>query len=178
MKKEKTGAGGLLMSLVEIVVGILLLIDPVGFTSGIINVMGIVLSIMGLAQIVQYFRSDAAEAAKKGSLAKGLFSVGFGLFCVFRSQWFIATFPVITILYGVVTLVTGVIKLQQSVDMIRAKSKYWIIALISAVLSLGFAVLIICNPFASTAVLWTFIGITLIIEAIIDVVTFIFAKKD
>lgn len=177
MKKVNSGVSSLIMSIVEIVVGILLLVNPVGFTSGIIIAIGIVLTIMGLAQIVQYFRSDAEEAAKKGGLTKGILLVVIGLFCAFRSEWFIATFPVIAILYGFVIFVTGVSKLQQAVDMVRVKQKYWFVALIVALLTLALAILIICNPFTSTAVLWTFIGVALIVEAIMDVVTFIFAKR-
>ena len=38
--------------------------------------------------------------------------------------------------------------------MLRAKQKYWFVAIISAVLTLVFSALILANPFASTAVLW------------------------
>lgn len=177
MKKVNLGVSGLFMSIVEIIIGILLLINPVGFTSGIIITLGIVLTIVGLSQTVQYFRSDAYEAAQKGSLTKGILLIGLGLFCAIKYEWLIKTFPVITILYGVLILVVGVSKLQQAMDMVRLKLKYWFLALISALLTLGFAILIICNPFASTTVLWIFIGVTLIVEAVMDVVTFIFAKK-
>ena len=61
--------------------------------------------------------------------------------------------------------------------MVRTKQKYWFVALISAILTLAFAVLIVANPFSSTAFLWSFIGVTLIVEAVMDIVTFIFAKK-
>ena len=177
MKKVNSGNASLMMSFVEILIGILLLINPVGFTSGIIIAFGIVLTIMGIGQIIKYFRTDAEEAASGGKLTKGILFAVLGLFCTFKSGWFIATFPVITVLYGVLILAAGVTKLQQAVDMARVKQPYWFVALISALLTLIFAILIIFNPFASTAVLWSFIGITLIVEAVMDVVTFIFTKK-
>ena len=177
MKKVHSGNESLMMSLVEILIGILLLINPVGFTSGIIIAFGIVLTIMGLGQIIRYFRTDAEEAANGGKLTKGILFAVLGLFCAFKSGWFIATFPVITMLYGVLILVTGASKLQQAIDMVRVRQRYWFVALIGAILTLLFAVLILLNPFASTAVLWSFIGITLIVEAVMDVATFIFAKK-
>ena len=177
MNKVNSGNSSLLMSLIEIVIGILLLINPVGFTSGIIVALGIVLTFMGIGQVIGYFRVDAEEAASSGKLTKGILFVILGLFCAFKSEWFIATFPVITILYGVLILVTGVSKFQKAVDMVRVKQKYWFVALISALLTLVFAALILSNPFASAAVLWTFIGISLIVEAAMDLVTFIFARK-
>lgn len=177
MKRVNSGNSSLLMSIIEIVIGILLLINPVGFTSGIIVTLGIVLAIMGVGQIIGYFHTEAEEAASGGKLTKGILFTVFGLFCAFKSGWFIATFPVITILYGVLILVAGVSKLQKAIDMVRVKQNYWFVALISAALTLLFAVLIIFNPFASTAILWTFIGVTLIVEAVMDIITFIFARK-
>lgn len=177
MKKVNSANSSLLMSLVEILIGILLLINPMGFTSGIIITLGILLAIMGISQVIGYFRADAEEAASSRKLTKGILCTVFGMFCAFKSGWFIATFQVITILYGVIILVAGVSKLQKAIDMVRVKHQYWFVALISAILTLLFAVLIIFNPFASTAILWTFIGVTLIVEAVMDVITFIFAKK-
>ncbi|MGN1417618.1 MAG: DUF308 domain-containing protein [Oscillospiraceae bacterium] len=40
------------------------------------------------------------------------------------------------------------------------------------------AVIIICNPFSSTAALWIFIAVALIVGAIVDIVTVIFAKTE
>ena len=108
MKKIKLDTSNLLMSIIEIVIGILLLINPVGFTSGIIIALGIAMAVMGIGQIIGYFRTEAEEAAKSGKLTKGVLFTVFGLFCAFRSGWFIATFPVITILYGALILAVGV----------------------------------------------------------------------
>lgn len=53
----------------------------------------------------------------------------------------------------------------------------WFIALIGAALSVLFAVLVLANPFSSTIILWNFIAIWLIIEAVMDILTFIFGMK-
>ena len=57
--------------------------------------------------------------------------------------------------------------------MVRAKEKKWFLPIISAILSIACAAVILANPFASTTVLWMFTGITLIAEAILDIVTLI-----
>lgn len=165
------------MCLAEIVIGILLLINPIGFTSGIIIVLGLVMVIMGIGSLISYFKSDPAEAASQNGLAKGLLLTLAGCFCMFRSEWFIVTFPVLTVIYGVFTLGTGIHKIQWAVDMLRMKKRYWFVALVGAILTLVFAVLILTNPFATTAVLWTFIGVTLIVEAVIDVLSIVFGRK-
>ena len=177
MEKSNSNTFSLWASVIEVFIGILLLINPVAFTSSIIIVAGVVLIIVGIDQVIQYFRAEAQEAALSSNLTKGILCILFGLFCTFKSKWFIATFPVITLVYGVVILATGIGKLQKAIDMSRLKLSYWYVALISAILTLVFSVLIICNPFTSTAVLWTFTGVTLIIEAVFDVLAYIFAKK-
>ncbi len=48
--------GSILTCIVEITIGILLLINPVGFTVGIIMTLGVVLTITGISNIVGYFR--------------------------------------------------------------------------------------------------------------------------
>ncbi|MGN0467995.1 MAG: HdeD family acid-resistance protein [Acutalibacteraceae bacterium] len=169
--------GSILLSLCEIIVGILLLINPVGFTTGIIIFLGLVILILGIANIVQYFRAIPEEAALKQSLTRGCIEILAGLFCIFKSGWFIATFPILTILYGIGILITGIAKVQWTVDKIRLKIKKWYWSAISAVLTIAFAAVILCNPFSSTTVLWGFIGVILIVEAVVDIVAVIFTRR-
>ena len=96
---------------------------------------------------------------------------------MFKAEWFIITFPILTVFYGVLTLVGGISKIQWAVDMYRQKQSYWYIEVLGAVLTILFAILILTNPFASTAILWTFIGISLIAEAIIDILAFVLGRK-
>ena len=138
---------------------------------------GILAAVAGAWKLISYFRTKPEEAMQKRDLANGLMLLILGLFCAFRSQWLIVTFPVITVLYGVATLVLGINKTQTAVDLLRAKRRYWFVALIGAVLTLVFALLILANPFASTAFLWTFIAISLIVEAVLDVLAFTFGRK-
>lgn len=177
MANLKPSSGNLMMCIAELLVGILLLINPVGFTSGIIIALGIVLALSGLRHTVRYFRQDPQEAAKEDGLVKGLIFLVVGLFCAFKSEWFIATFPILTVIYGVATLLTSIVKVQWAIDMLRQKQKYWFVALIGAALTLILAVLILCNPFSSTAILWSFIAVSLIVEAVMDILAYIFGKK-
>lgn len=177
MSKINRSTGNLLTCIFEILVGTLLLIDPVGFTSGIIIVFGIVLAVIGVISLFKYFRMDAETAAQENRLVKGLIFAIFGLFCTLKSEWFIITFPLLTVLYGILTLLSGVSKVQWAIDMLRAKQKYWFVEVIGAILTIVCAVLILSNPFTSTAFLWTFIGVTMIVEAVVDVFAFVLGRK-
>ncbi len=177
MNSLKENMNGIVVCLFELVVGILLTINPIGFTTGIITIAGIVLMLIGLINSVKYFKADVDEAATAQYLTKGLIIMAAGVFCAFKSQWFIVTFPVLTMIYGVVVLLTGIGKVQLTVDMLRRKNKKWFLALISTVLSIACAVVILNNPFSSTAVLWMFTGISLIVESILDIVMLIVGKR-
>lgn len=176
--KTSSKVSSIVMSLCEVIVGILLLVNPVGFTVGILTFLGITLVVIGFAGVVQYFRDTPEKAAVEQSLTRGFVEILIGLFLIVKNEWFIATFPLLTIIYGVGTLVLGIAKIQWTVDMIRLKVKKWFWEAISAVLTVLFAVIILCNPFSSTSVLWTFVAVTLIIEAVVDVIVVIFARKD
>ena len=174
----KHNLGSVAMSLAEIVIGILLLVNPVTFTSGIIVAVGIVLMFMGLGTEIKYFRIEPEEAALGQLLAKGLIELLAGAFCVFNSHWFIATFPVLTLVYGVVMLITGITKLQWTVDIIRMKRSKWFWMAISALISILCGITVIMSPFSTTAVLWMFIGITLIVDAVFDMIGAIFGNRE
>lgn len=170
--------GKLILALCELVLGIVLLINPVKFTTMIIFVAGMLLLISGLFSILRYFKAAPVEAALGQDLTQGLLGVIAGLFCIFKSEWFIVTFPLLTVLYGIITLITGISKIQWTVDLIRTRAKKWFLAAISAVITLVCSALILGNPFTSTVVLWTFIAVTLIIEAVFDVIVALFVKED
>lgn len=113
----------------------------------------------------------------KNSLAKGLLFAGSGLFCIFKSEWFFAAFPLLSTFYGVLILLSAISKLQWAVDLLRNRQRYWFVTLIGAILSLVFAIIVLTNPFATTATLWMFVAISLIVEAITDVLSFFFGRK-
>lgn len=167
----------IVLSIIEVIVGILLLVDPVGFTMGIIMILGIVLIVVGIVEIIQYFRCSVQEAMQKKSLSVGILAILLGLWCCFRSDWFISMFPVLTTLYGVILLISGVVKIQWTADFLRLKRKKWWGMGISALFTLICAVLILANPFGTTTVLWNFIGITLIIEAVLDIISIVLNRK-
>ena len=153
----------LIVCIGEILIGALLLINPMGFTSAVLILLGIALIAVGAWKILTYFRSEPEAAL--------------GLFCAFRWEWFIITFPVLTVLYGIITLMNGINKVQWAIDLLRLKQKYWFIAMIGAVCTLLFGILILANPFESTAVLWSFIAVTLIVEAVVDILTLVFGRR-
>lgn len=178
MNKIKEKFGSILMFLGEIIIGILLLINPMGFTKTIIIGAGLVLTVMGVLNIIRYFKTEIYFAMKEQSLSTGLMLLTVGLFCVFWSEWFIATFPVLTVIYGISILLTGLKKIEWTVNAVRLKRKYWYITGINALLTIIFSLIVISNPFSTITLLWQFTGVILIIESIFDIVSLVFDIKE
>ena len=170
MKELKNNPGSVLIMLLELVVGILLLIDPQKFTAAIVTLAGVILAVYGIVLIIRYFRSEAQAAARHYALAKGLVFAGGGLFCISRAAWFTQVFQVLALLYGLAVLLTGVVKIQMAVDMLRLGSRRWYFGALGALITVVFALIILLNPFEAMQVLWNFIGIVLIIEGVLDIV--------
>ncbi len=101
MKALRQNGNAIIMCIIEAVGGILLLVNPVGLTASIIIVAGIALMVDGLFNVIRYFKSNPEEAAVGQLLMRGLVALLAGAFCAFNPEWFIITFPVIAILYGV-----------------------------------------------------------------------------
>lgn len=169
--KEKRNQ--IIIALCELVVGILLLIEPVKFTSGIIMVLGIIITVAGVINVINHFKTEPAEGIIRQELTIGLVEILAGAFCIFNPGWFITTFTVLTMIYGVATLILGVFKISISIDLARLKNPHWLWHLIGAVITTVCAVIILCNPFGSTAVLWGFVAISLIVEAVADIAVII-----
>jgi len=170
MKTLRQNVNAIILCIIEAVTGVLLLIHPVGFTTTVIIVAGIALMLDGLLNVINYFRRSPAEAAVGQLLARGLVYILTGAFCTFNSEWFLVTFPVVTVLYGVAVLVGGMGKIQMAMDMRRMANSKWWWGMISAAISIVCAIIILNNPFSSTVAIWLFTGISLIAEAIVDVI--------
>lgn len=167
----------LLVSLLEIVIGIVLLIQPVNFTNIAIIISGILLVVRGILCAVKYLRAEPKAAIREQNLAKALILVSVGMFCVLGSQKLLNAFPALSILYGAAILAMGFFKVQRTVDMLRAKHEQTIWAAASALLALAVGFVILWNPFSKPAALWIFTGISLLIEAVVDLVSLFLRSK-
>ena len=83
-----------------------------------------------------------------------------------------------SLLYGLLTtafaiflVVDGVLKLQYAIDLYRMKAKGWWFVLAVALVMGVLGVVALFNPFATMVTLMTFLGITLIADGVMDLVS-------
>lgn len=177
MEFFKQNGNTIVAGLAELLVGIPLFANPIGFTSGILTAIGAVLLVCGAICLIHYFNTEPVQAALEQDFSKGLILILLGGFLALRTQRIIAFFSLLTHLYGVAILILGVVKLQQGVDLLRLKERYWFLAAVNAVLAILFAAVLLSSPFASTIVLLRVAAISLIVEAVLDVMVLIMTGK-
>ncbi len=165
----KGRVGGIVLCVLEIIVGVLLLINPVGFANGIIIGAGWLLALAGAFCIVRYFLVKPETGAASQLLFRGLTMLLVGVLCITKYAWLLTVFP-LTLIYAAWLLVLGMMKIQQMADMLRLKKGRWYMPAIAAGLALAIAVVILVDPFGVLNAALTFVGISLIAEAVVELV--------
>ena len=168
MEKFRRISGKLIICACEAAVGVILLVNPEGFTKIMVTAAGILFCVLGALAGIRYFRTEPEDAALTQDLTKGLVALSVGFFLIYRADWIMNSFMPVTVFYGIAALLTGVVKLQWTVDMIRLKRGLWQSSAIAAVLSIIVAVIVFASPFKARKTLWTVTAIVLIVAAIVD----------
>ncbi len=157
--------------LFSIVMGVLLLVNPSVYAIAMIRLAGILLFVLGIFDIIKYFRTEPEEAAKGSAFYSGVTLISVGCFCVFGVGWLRAAFPVLAVLYGLLQILIGFRKLQRMTNAIRAKQQLWYLRAISAFITLLFGFLVVMNPN------WVLTGIALLLEGVYDGAALVLQQK-
>lgn len=115
--------------------------------------------------MIAYLIRDAHQNYYHNDFLHGLIGIAAGILVLAKIEVVIG---LISFLLGVLVLVSGCSKLQDVIDMKRLECGNWIAMLIFAVINVAFGVLLICNPFAWTTLLFRLLGVGLIFSGIID----------
>lgn len=181
MKALFKNLGGILTSIIEIVAGVLLLLNPTTFISYIVLIAGAVIALTGLVSGIKYFVTPIDQAENGQGLFKALVSVALGGFLMVKNGLFVSAEAekIISFVFGAAILLVGFTKIQNMFDKIR-KKQLFIVSLISAVITVACAIVILTGALA-LKILWIFAGVSLIVEAVIDIADMVavslFAKK-
>lgn len=176
MRKFMDRFGGVVTAVCELGVGIALLINASWFSETCITIIGVVVAAMGIFELLGYFRMSPEDGMESMGMTKALLGLLAGFFCVFRTDWFTDTFKVLSMLYGVGMLLVGVRKLAGTVDMLRLKNGGWTWKLLSGAATTACAVVTLAVDFDGDG-MWIFIGVALIVLAVIDVAAMVMCAK-
>ncbi len=156
------------------VCGLLLLLFP-NLALSIANfALAAVLCIAGICCIIGYLRGSVLDGVMGMELALGLVTLFFGLLLLVKPTFLSALLP---FLWGVSLLIGGFSKIQLGVDLKRIGESRWWAVLIAAFVSFLLGILSITKPTFIASISVQFIGVSLIVESVLDLVTLLVINK-
>ena len=120
---------------------------------------------VGAVQLLSYFRSDVQGAITGDKMATGLLLIIFGLMIGLAQETIASLLPVI---FGFVRFIGGIFKTQGAFDLRRMGDMRWFVALIGALISVVFGLIILLNPFGTLMTLMRVMGAFMVIESLQD----------
>lgn len=146
--------------------GLLMIIFKNQISAIICVAIGIILGIWGIIRLVKYFANDKTEALSSFGLAQGIALISFSVVFIIKPELLSG---IVSVLLGIILIITGVVKLQYAVDMIKLKTKLWLVPLFGSIVSIALGVL----SFIYTDMSWLmiFVGIALMVTAVWDLIS-------
>lgn len=162
LKKFKSSAYA--VSIIYIIVGIIMLLNPSFIGSAVNYILGILIIMYGLIYSISVYQKREGTYDKFDLLA-GVICISFGIFLIINKDALLSLIPFCMGIIILMDAITGIIK---SVKLKKAGLTRWYIILIINIIFLAFAVYIIVNANAITELLIRFIGGFLIVDALMD----------
>ena len=164
----------LFVSLLYVIMGIIMLLNP-GFILDAVNyIVGILILIYGVIYIVRFLSKNTFNTLSKFSLLAGLLCITFGIYILLNPTLLSSIIPFAA---GMLLLVDGLGKLKDSLAFKKVAYRHWWIGLVIAILFIGFGIYMIVNSFNVSKLIIRIIGAILIIDAISDLWVYFCYKK-
>lgn len=146
--------------------GIILVVWPGLSVRMVCMAIGVVLVINGISRLMNFIFGRDGSIFSQMNLVMGIIITVIGGWILFQPNTIIAMIP---ILVGIIIVIHGINNLQQTVSLCRSRYDKWWVALLLALITIGFGVLLIFNPFVAVDTLIRFIGLFLIYDGASDI---------
>lgn len=166
--------GYILISILLCVLGSALIAVPDFSASLLCRIGGLLLILFGLIKIVGYCSKDLYRLAFQYDLAFGILLIALGAILTFRAE---AMLHVIWIFLGIFILADALLKIQIAIDSKAFGIRQWWLILAVAIVTGIVGFLLILRPSESTRIIMTLLGISLLSEGIMNLVTILTAVK-
>lgn len=155
----------IIFSIVLILIGLFLLINPETTLHAISYVIGIGLIVWGLVPTIQALSNKENESYMQIGLILGVFAILFGIFVVLTPNFIGSIIPFVL---GIWMIINGIIKLSYSVTLNKNSNatNAIIISLVITVCGL----ILVFNPFGGAKFMTQILGISLIVYSVLDLV--------
>lgn len=164
LKRIKTNV--IVSAFICIALGVILVVWPGLSVKVVCMAIGAVLVINGISRLLNFIFGRDGSMFSQMNLVMGIIITVIGGWILLQPGTIIAMIP---ILVGIIIVIHGINNLQQSVSLCQSRYDKWWVALILGIITIGFGVLLIFNPFAAVDTLIRFIGLFLVYDGASDI---------
>lgn len=151
-----------------IVLGLIMLFFPQITSMAVCIMFGIALAICGAVKIAGYFSDVDLGYMFHFDLMLGILQLVVGILLLFHPGAIMVAIPIVL---GISLLTDGVLKAQLALDIKRMGYGKWWVSMLGAALGVVLAIMIMCNPFEGTTAVFMVIGISFIVDGLLDLYT-------
>lgn len=158
----------IVIAVAYVVFGMSLLIKPEMSTSIICFAVGALCLIYSIATLIKYFIGDKKRYYVEPNFILPILLLVFGMVIIFKPAVIISILPVTV---GIVMVVSGVIKLQDSFNLKKYSFAKWWTVLIFAFVSVILGIVILINPFGTGLLFTRIVGLFFTIDGLLNIVS-------
>ncbi len=172
MRIAKTGY--IILSAALCLIGIAFIVDPASAAGIMGTVIGITFCVFGVIKIIGYFSRDLFRLAFQYDLAFGILVLSLGIVAMIHP---INTWSYICIAFGICVLADSLFKIQISLDARTFGIHLWWLIMALAIVASVFGIVLVFRPTESTKMMTMLIGVSLLFDGIMNLVTVLSSVK-
>ena len=161
-----------LMSVLYLGLGIFLVMKPGTALNIVCYALGGVVLACAAVQLIRYFVVERGVFQSQLTLISGIVCLALGAFLLLRSDIVVSVLPVV---FGLFVIFDAIARVQNALDLRRCGYDSWkgflLLPVLSVVLGVVLGVVLIVNPFGAMETLVMAIGIILIVEGAINLLS-------
>lgn len=156
-------------SVIILVLGIFLFIQPDTIIHMISIILGGIILIPGITSLIDYFKNKYQP-----SLISGVITIIIGMILIVNTKLVASILPFIL---GIYFIVNGINRLQYALQL-KKQTIHYSTSLVFSILIIICGILFIINPFGGALVITKVMGVFMIIYAVLDLSNTIYIKKE
>lgn len=154
----------ILTALGFIALGVILTIWPTQTLKTSCYILAVLLIAIGVVSLISYVRKDITGILYRYDLVVGVSAVLGGVLVIIKADQLMDLIPVVL---GFLVTISGILKIQNSIDMLRLGHGTWHIAFAMALINIVFGVILLINPFI-WEIFITCVGVALVYSGVTD----------
>ncbi len=159
-------------AVIMVILGIVLVIWPHILGVMLCYLLGGALIVMGVFQLISFLRGERLGFYNKFVMMMGIVLVLLGIWICAQPRIVLSIIPVVV---GIIVLIHGLMDIQYTLDIKKAGSEKWWIALIAAVLTLIVGLLLVLNPFTVYEITMVLVGVAMLYDGGSDLALLLFS---